>query len=267
MKKLLIISFIIIQLFINYRVQAQEVNSVTFLKEFKDIFSDAQEGFPKSKGNVLEEIGWFGKKYATNKYFFNNSAMAVLQYVKPHEATKYVPKATPEKFYFSQTFITERSEGKFASDSLEIMLDLIAKDGGYDKKNIKQEKEYRKVYQSIEYQKNGKASFSFLKSLKSNTYSITIYSPFRPSDIAKPKNRLGCIVFKYTRFVYVYAVTVYGERLSNVNSIVEKAFKATGLVDRYNSYFWHPKKSVDQLSVELGNSVTVRDAGSIDVDE
>jgi len=266
MKIKLLISLVIIQFTVIKSVNAQEINSVTFLKEFNELFSDAQDGFPKSKGSLLEDIGWFGRKYAANKYFFNNSAMAALQYIKPHEPTKYVPKATPEQFYFTQTFIVERNEGKFANDSLEIVLDLIAKGGGYYKKNIKQEKEYRKTYKSIEYQKSNKPIYSLLKNLKSNTYSITIYSPVRPSDVAKPKNRLGFIVFKYTGFSYVYAVTVYGEKLSNVNSIVEKAFKATGLVDRYNTYFWHPKKSVDQLSIELGNSVIVRDAGSIDVD-
>jgi len=247
-------------------LKAQEINSVAFLNEFNEIFLDAQEGFPKSKGTLLEETGWFGNKYATKKFFFNNSSKAVLQYIKPHEATKYVPKATPEQFYFTQTFSVENNEGKFANDSLEIILDKVAKEGNLDKINIKQEKEYRKVYKTIEYQKKGKVLFSILKTLQSNSYSLSIYSPIRPSDVAKPKNRLGCIVFKYNGFSYVYAVTVYGEKLNNVNSIVEKAFKATGLVDRYNSYFWHPKKSVDQLSIELGSSVIVRDAGSIDVD-
>lgn len=247
--------------------KAQNVSTATFLKDFYSILEDGKNGFPNTKGDLKESIGWYGNTYATNKYIFEKSTLANLQYIKAHEPTKYVPEATPELFYFGQAFKVGNIGFEFIKDSLETILDEVAKELGLTKKTIKQTKEYKKIHRKIEYQKNGKAVFAIFNLLDATYYEVQIYSPYRPGDVPKPKNRLGCIVFNYKGFVFAYAVTVYGERLDGgVESIVQRAFKATGLVDKNYIYTWYPKKSVDEVSIQIGKGMTVRDSGSITID-
>lgn len=263
-KKIILLLFLVV-LFSN-NMKAQEVNTATFLKDFYSIAEDATSGFPKAKGSLKESIGWYGNTYETNQYIFGKSASASLQYVKAHEPTKYVPEATPELFYFTQGFKVGNLGFQFIKDSLEIILDAEAISLGLTKKLIKQPKEYRKLHRKIEYQKNGKAIFSIFNLIDGTEYDIQIFSPYRPDDVPKPKNRLGCIVFSYKGFVFSYAVTVYGEKLASVESIVPRAFATTGLVDKNYIYSWYPKKSVDEVSLQIGKGMTVRDSGSMSVD-
>lgn len=247
--------------------KAQNISTAIFLKDFNSIFEDAKNGFPNTKGDLKESVGWYGNTYASNAFIFEKSTLANLQYVKAHEPTKYVPEATPELFYFSQAFKLGNIGFDFIKDSLETILDEVAKELGLTKKTIKQTKEYKKIHRKIEYQKNGKAVFAIFNLLDATYYEVQIYSPYRPGDVPKPKNRLGCIVFNYKGFVFAYAVTVYGEKLDgSVESIVQRAFKATGLVDKNYIYTWYPKKSVDEVAIQIGKGMTVRESGSITID-
>lgn len=247
--------------------KAQNVNTAIFLKDFYSIFEDAKNGFPNTIGDLKESVGWYGNTYTSKAFIFEKSALAKLQYIKAHEPTKYVPEATPELFYFTQAFKVGNIGYDFIKDSIEIILDAAAKDLGLVKKIIKQPKEYKKTHRKIEYQKNGKAVFAIFNLLDATYYEVQIYSPYRPGDVPKPRNRLGCIVFNYKGFVFAYAVTVYGDKLNgSVESFVLRAFAATGLVDKNYIYTWYPNKSVDQVQQQMGKGITVRESGSITLD-
>jgi hypothetical protein len=186
-----------------------------------------------------------------------------LQYIKGHEPTKYVPEATPELFYFGQAFKVGNVGFEFIKDSLEIFLDEAAKELGLTKKIIKLTKEYKKIHRKIEYQKNGKAVFAIFNLLDATYYEVQIYSPYRPADVPKAQNKLGCVVFNYPRVVFAYIVTVYGDKIDNMDQMILKAFKSTGLTDNGYIYSWYPNKSVEEVKKQIGNSMSFRETGSI----
>lgn len=258
---LLLVCFVIIGL---KQAKAQSINTETFLKEFDEIFEDAKKGFPYSVGDLKEKIEWFGNTYKSKKCFFNKPDYATLQYVKAHEPTKYVPEATPELYYFIQGFYGE-AEKKFTTDSLEIILDAKAKQLGLNKKELKQKKENKKKYREVEYQIAGKRVFGIFYFAESKTYYIKIFSPYRPGDVAAPKNRLGCVAFAYPNFFVVYIVTVYGDKMTDMKTIVSRAYSRAGLTDGNYTYFWYEGKSFAQVEQQIGSGKTARDSGSIDL--
>lgn len=243
--------------------KTQIANSITFLNDFNSIVEDAKMGFPKCTGTIKEKIDWYGTKYISNKSIFNIPNNAMLQYVKGHEPTKYSTKYIPELFYFTQSFNAANVGYEFIKDSLEIILDEKAKELKLTKKEIKQEKEYKKTFKRIEYQKNGKPIFAISIYLPNNSYSCEIYSPLRPGDIPKAQNRLGCVVFNYPRVVFAYVVIVYGDKIDNMDQMILKAFKSTGLTDNGYIYSWYPNKSVEEVKKQIGNSMSFRETGSI----
>ncbi|HPH22794.1 MAG TPA: hypothetical protein PLW32_02835 [Chitinophagaceae bacterium] len=243
--------------------KTQITNGIAFLDDFNFIVEDAKMGFSKCTGGIKEKIDWYGTKYTSNKSIFNIPNSANLQYIKGHEPTKYVPEATPELFYFGQAFKVGNVGFEFIKDSLEIFLDEAAKELGLTKKIIKLTKEYKKIHRKIEYQKNGKAVFAIFNLLDATYYEVQIYSPYRPADVPKAQNKLGCVVFNYPRVVFAYIVTVYGDKIDNMDQMILKAFKSTGLTDNGYIYSWYPNKSVEEVKKQIGNSMSFRETGSI----
>ncbi len=235
---------------------AQEINAEAFKRDVLAIMEEAKTGFPKSTGEPTEEENYYGMSYATNLSILGQPSGRRLYYTKPQDYKYTAPVS--ESFWFVQSFDDTSAVGRFGLANAEGILDGIAKEAGWKKVGVKQEKEWRKKYKLVEYRQYTKPMLSIFWYLEGGGMAVRVHSPYRPADV-KVANFLGCMVFSRPNFGFLSVVPVYGPAIGDEKKVADAALQKSGLVERSYQYEWMPGVSVKnvQLKWEKQFRVTV----------
>lgn len=227
--------------------RAQEINAEAFGRDLRAIMEEAKAGFPKSTGEPTEQENYYGMSYSTNLSILGQRSGRRLYYTKPQDYKYTAPVS--ESFWFVQSFDDTSAIGKFGRANAEGILDGVAKDAGWKKVAVKQEKEWRKKYKLVEYRQYAKPMLSIFWYLESGGMEVRVHSPYRPADV-KVANLLGCMVFSYPNFGFLYVVPVYGPALGDEKKVAADAYAKSGLVERNYQYEWMPNTSVKNVQLK-----------------
>ncbi|MBT9483744.1 hypothetical protein [Sediminibacterium sp.] len=262
--KRIVISFLTIFLFTV--TQAQDINSQKLRLDLAYLIADAANGFPETL-NSFKEKTIYNTSYTVKRSLFGIKNKGGLFYKPPKEKTKYT-EAEAERFYFGQSFKPEDSFYELIRDSLEIIFDATAKEAGLKKNKIKPPKEYKNKWDEYTYSSNNKPAFGFIKYKETNAIYVSIYSPFRPKDIAPPLKTLGCIVFSLGNFTYKYVSPVYGQSLEDIRdtkALAARAFSNSGIAEKDYQYTWYPNKTFYDIQQMFKKPIIVQEIGGITV--
>lgn len=248
----IIIKTLFIILFAVPAAWSQKIDAETLTRDLREIITNAASGFPRNNGLTSDDP--YIKTYGTDLSLFGISKYASLEYEPAHDY-KYA-KPTNELFYFKQIFTDTSAAGKFMFENGEAILDAQGETQGLKKVVVKQDKQYRKMFEVIEYRQLNKPLFTFTRYLQKNHVTLQVFSPFRPGDV-KVANLLGCMVFSSPYSGFLNVVPIYGSTLGDKEKVADAAYAKSGLTERRYQYEWLPGTTPKQVQLKWEKKTTV----------
>ena len=247
----------------------QELTGAAFMRDFRLVADDANDGFIKLKGPETQRAPVYGIYYEANARILQAGQSCI--YYNDEVYLKYSKLTVPREYSFQQTFEGSTPAGRFVADSAEALLDAYARRYRLVKKVLKPEKRRKNEAPGpveTEYTTPDRQKICVLSRSASGSTGLVVYSPRNNASVG---NYLGCMVLynpDSSPMKYWLVYYVYGPDLPDpgaLNGKIMASLQGTTSY-KYDRYEWKPGASFKQMVLFLDSYKVRYDGREINAD-